>query len=362
MPFVAAGGGLLAGAVWVGCGLAGTGTSPSDGGTPPDVIAVPDAANDVEQGRDAPEDRGQGMDDSGMTCVCIPPLPATWTYVTFSRDGASAPCPMGFGPGTAKTYEGAAGGAATCACGNCAAPSAVSCTVASVTLDHGNNTSCSGSQTNKVLTPTGNACSTAGAGYAIAGGDDFVKATSGAATFAATCGAPGAPVTSSKPPLTYTHQGRTCASPQTFPPSSGCGATDVCAPTLPMGDEICVQRDGDVACDQPGWMGYKALVSDAPATDTRGCENGTCACGPTGNCAAGQMQVWNASSTCSGAASSTFPVDANCAMRGGIKGINLDSFKYVGNPQNAACTKSGAATASGKVTPGGTVRTICCRT
>jgi hypothetical protein len=296
-----------------------------------------------DAGADSPgvEDRGIGMTDSGMTCLCVPPPPTGWVFLAYQPDSVAG-CPADFAKQT-FVKETSGGGAPTCSC-NCMATVAPTCAVDKMTVTIGDGSQCTNGQTFSMVSPNGAGC------YDNQDFNDNISDwVSGTATFKinGTC----TPNEMNVIPPRTDHLGQTCV--LTGALGSGCAGMDTCVPKAPAGYLQCVQKDEANAACPPGFPNQHRAGSGV--NDDRGCT--PCTCTPAATCAA--TVELHGNPTCN---------DIALASPLALDGVCRDTTKtHLGiHSMLAAATTSAPTCTKGGSVPGGTIslameRTICCQ-
>jgi hypothetical protein len=282
---------------------------------------------------------------------CVPAPPDTWDGPFLVYDGApnTAPsCPNEM-PEQVDENIGSPVGPITCADCRCQTPTGATCTA---TILQFSDTGCA-TQVGSVPADT---CQTPGS--AAAGSFKVTVDVSGGSCTPFV-------LTKTKQPITWPEVLRHCKRPGSFT-SDGCSSDQLCVPdgVAPFNPHTCIRTDDpDATCPAP-WTQQLHTV-DANPNDTRDCSASTCSCGSASgiNCN-GSVHNYGAVADCSGFAPTTVqaPTPPNGAQSCPVANAGSSQKLVPGSlsTHGGSCPASGNPSATGGVSAGNTVSTICC--
>jgi hypothetical protein len=288
------------------------------------------------------EDRGSGMNESGMPCACVPNPGPMWKFIAYIRDGADM-CPGDYAMDRFAVEENQTG-PAVCQC-MCGAPTSnATCNITSTSISTYLNANCSGNPDSTFS--AGNACFDAMPDYNPNG----VVSAKGTAQIMVSGGSCGAPMAMTNVPSDL-HKGKACT--LTGALGGGCPTmTDACVPKTAAPFGLCVLAEmKDATC--PAGYNTKHKVGSGK-TDTRTCS--MCNCNPDPLCPV--TAKFNDKNDCTGNdQGSTFTLDNVChsVTNGGLNGhaIKIDLGSVTQRCSSSGGMPTGAVSLDAEYT-------ICC--
>lgn len=286
-------------------------------------------------------------EDEGNTCISAAPegFEGPFAWLTEANNEDPAACPEPYGAVGTEAFSGLVAPAAECGC-DCGGLVGASCTAGFVRRY--TSSVCAGAIASSLTLPPGGDCATLLSSWPDSHYYEFIVPQLNGGS----CNEePSVVVT----PAAYATREVACSAELD---SSGCEATELCAPTPqdPFPSIWCVWADGDVECPADSAYTQKAVVHRS-FDDGRACSECECEL-PSGPCS-GASATLRTSSSCSGGFSAgILPTNGDCFDALSVGSINAVSYSDGDVPAGAECTGNNPVP-TGQAVPSAPV-TYCC--